>query len=155
VLEASACARGLATASPQLLHKLATSSGGASSGGGLRLKLDGALLEALRNDLAPALVDLDDEAGSGGSHCSSHGGSDHGGGFGPMTVGRLLPLKLLQLFVPALRYSERCGDAEALLQAVAAENKDAAVWCKAETTKIDALRQVKDFCRKGTEMTPL
>ena len=100
---------------------------------------DAPLLEALRSDMAPALADLDAEAGF-----QTSSSSNGGGGFGPLTAGRLLPLKLLQLLVPALRYSERCGDAEALLKAIAAENKDAAVFCASETAKMDALRQGKD-----------
>jgi len=103
---------------------------------------DAPLLQALRSDMAPALADLDAEAGFQGS--GSNSGGNGGAGFGPLTAGRLLPLKLLQLLVPALRYSERCGDAEALLKTIAAENKDAAVFCASETAKIEALRQGKD-----------
>jgi hypothetical protein len=107
-------------------------------GGGVQLN-DPSLLDVLRADLAPALAALDAEAGH-----SSGSSSSSSGGFGPLTAGRLVPLKLLQLLVPALRYCERCGDAEALLKVVAAENKDAAVWCAAEAAKIEALRQGKD-----------
>jgi hypothetical protein len=103
-------------------------------------KLGSAAIEALRADLAPALEETNDAGGGGGGHRSRK----RGGGFGPLTAGRLVPLKLLQLLVPALRYCERCGDAEALLQVVAAENEDAAVWCAAEAAKIEALRQGKD-----------
>jgi hypothetical protein len=162
VAEAFACARGLAAAQPAKLRLLARRFGADPAPAAVGTTRDAlaadvpsaagstlgpAAIEALRADLAPALEetnDDDDAGGGGGGGGGGHRSRKRGGGFGPLTAGRLVPLKLLQLLVPALRYCERCGDAEALLQVVAAENEDAAVWCAAEAAKIEALRQGKD-----------
>ena len=113
--ECERCGRALASANPKLVPKLIRHHSGVLVG-----QLDGASIEALAADCAREPP-------------------------GVLTCGRLLPPKLAQLLVPALRYSERTGEAEQILRVLSVEARDACgVFCDAETAKIESLRQGKD-----------
>ena len=113
---------------------------------------DSATITALWADLAPALVSHDDKDDDNDRNDDERADDDdddsnHNGNapsFGILTTGRLIPLKLLHLLVPALRYLERCDDAKTLLKVVAVENRDAAAWCSKELNMIETLFQGKD-----------
>jgi hypothetical protein len=172
VLEASTCAKGIAAAQPKLLRELEAKSLGVGGkddnadgnvidkiietstpslpSSALRENLDSDTMTALWADLAPALVshsDADDDkdrGDEGDDDDDDDNDNSNTPAFGIITAGRLIPLKLLQLLLPALRYSERCEEAKTLLKVVAVENRDAAAWCAKELNMIETLRQGKD-----------
>jgi tetratricopeptide (TPR) repeat protein len=63
---------------------------------------------------------------------------------GVITCGRLMTSKMGQLFVPALRYCERCDEAEAILRILGEESAEARVWVLGEVKRIEDLRQGKE-----------
>lgn len=63
---------------------------------------------------------------------------------GVITCGRLMTSKMCQLFVPALRYCERCAEAEAILRILGEESTEARVWVLGEVKRIEDLRQGKE-----------
>jgi hypothetical protein len=156
--ECVSCARAVAQANPKLVTKLLRNASTVLAG-----HLDESTLQALKDDATrPSTFKAHLGGGGAGSSFGGVGAAGAGSiGFGAVTAGRLLNAKMTQLLVPALRYSERCGEAEQILRSVAVEQApritsgggssssaggDEALvkWCVSEVGKIESLRQGKE-----------